>query len=334
MPTPFELRQARLVAEARRQAVTYGQALAARLWAHGFLPDKSRLYAIDRWGPEAYLSDLQREMTRVINGPYSQILNNKLIFNEVFGNVVPIVDICGYTNGQRFEGHLPDEGEVFAKPVGGGGGNGVFRATIKNGSVAISGRRQSRQEFVADLLARGKDYILTEAVKLHPELSQFYDSTTNTLRVLMMRSPDTGEGFVSTAVLRVGTKESGAVDNFSRGGISFWIDVGSGLIGGGWRKNGGRTDVHPDTGMRITGRSVPMWDEVVAICHRAFDRFRHLRYVGWDIIVTSDGPVVLEGNHYSDVNLLQVHEPLLADERVRGFYDYHGILDWRPTEAL
>ena len=27
-------------------------------------------------------------------------------------------------------------------------------------------------------------------------------------------------------------------------------------------------------------------------------------------------------------------KPLLIDDRVRAFYDHHGILDWQPTETL
>jgi Sugar-transfer associated ATP-grasp len=77
-----------------------------------------------------------------------------------------------------------------------------------------------------------------------------------------------------------------------------------------------------------------MWDDVVQICRKAFAHCRGMNYVGWDIIVTPNGPVVLEGNYFSDVNLLQVHRPLLSDERVHGFYDHHGILQWQPTQAL
>jgi hypothetical protein len=43
------------------------------------------------------------------------------------------------------------------------------------------------------------------------------------------------------------------------------------------------------------------------------------------VVVTEDGFRILEGNNFSDVNLLQIHGPLLKDERVAAFYSRHGI---------
>lgn len=60
-------------------------------------------------------------------------------------------------------------------------------------------------------------------------------------------------------------------------------------------------------------------------------RLSFLPYVGWDVVVTERGHAVLEGNHYCDVNLLQVHGPLLRDERVRALYARHGVLSRPPV---
>jgi len=35
---------------------------------------------------------------------------------------------------------------------------------------------------------------------------------------------------------------------------------------------------------------------------------------------------VIEGNAFSDTDLLQTHEPLLADDRVRRFFEHHGVV--------
>jgi cell division septal protein FtsQ len=49
--------------------------------------------------------------------------------------------------------------------------------------------------------------------------------------------------------------------------------------------------------------------------------------VGWDVLVDATGEsVILEANRNSDVNLLQVHGGLLAEPRIRQFYQVVGLL--------
>jgi len=56
--------------------------------------------------------------------------------------------------------------------------------------------------------------------------------------------------------------------------------------------------------------------------------FSHLwQYVGWDIILSSEGvPMVIEGNRATDVDIMQIHEPLLSDPRRRRFYEHHTVI--------
>jgi hypothetical protein len=44
-------------------------------------------------------------------------------------------------------------------------------------------------------------------------------------------------------------------------------------------------------------------------------------------------PVILEANGNSDVNLLQVHGGLLADPRIRRFYQAFGVLGTRANRS-
>jgi hypothetical protein len=50
-------------------------------------------------------------------------------------------------------------------------------------------------------------------------------------------------------------------------------------------------------------------------------------------VVTEDGFRILEGNKYPDVHILQVHRPLLADDRIRAFYRRHGVIGGMTGEA-
>ena len=56
-------------------------------------------------------------------------------------------------------------------------------------------------------------------------------------------------------------------------------------------------------------------------------------YVGWDVAITDQGPVVIEANANPHVDLLQCHGPFLAnDPRVLNFYYQRGAVphsSWR-----
>ncbi len=216
------------------------------------------------------------------------------------------------------------KGPFFAKPACGDRGRGIVRGCFEGDSVRLNGRLLGRMEFQAQLAATGEPYILTAAVEQHPEMASFFPETVNTVRVLMMREPS-GEAFVADAVLRLGTSSSGGVDNFSKGGLSFSIDTAVGKIGQGRRKTGAVFENHPDTGAPVSGCFIPHWLVVIDCCHAAMVQQPGLQYVGWDVVVARDGPVLIEGNNKSDVNLIQAHRPLLANSRVRSFYERHGL---------
>jgi glutathione synthase/RimK-type ligase-like ATP-grasp enzyme len=52
----------------------------------------------------------------------------------------------------------------------------------------------------------------------------------------------------------------------------------------------------------------------------------YLPRLGWDVLPTDDGFVVLEANAHAATRTVQVHRPLLRDERVRRFYEHHDCL--------
>jgi hypothetical protein len=62
---------------------------------------------------------------------------------------------------------------------------------------------------------------------------------------------------------------------------------------------------HPVTGVEFVGRQVPCWDEVTALAEKAHRVASDRVLVGWDIAVTPDGPILLEGNSYPDVHYPQ-----------------------------
>jgi hypothetical protein len=83
------------------------------------------------------------------------------------------------------------------------------------------------------------------------------------------------------------------------------------------------SDDHPETRAPIAGVEVPRWQEVRRLALGLCEALPFLRYVGWDIAVTAEGPVVIAGNAHPSLRLFQFYGSLLEDGPVRRFSDEH-----------
>jgi hypothetical protein len=53
---------------------------------------------------------------------------------------------------------------------------------------------------------------------------------------------------------------------------------------------------HPDSGFHIADFRLPLFDEMVAFVDTVARVVPQIQYVGWDIVIGPDGPVLVEGN--------------------------------------
>ncbi|WP_254863553.1 sugar-transfer associated ATP-grasp domain-containing protein [Halovivax gelatinilyticus] len=308
-----------------------------RLWRNGFLSEAGALFDLPDGNTDRYLSNYERDVkTIAINGPSGRVLDDKLLFHHLlspaFDRHLPRLYYYLTPEGAHPIDAAVDERDplsaaasagrsLVVKPRTGGGGDGV---TVLE-PVELAGTT------VEELAANGTgDRLLCECVEQGRYADAIYPGSVNTIRVLTMIDPRTSEPFVARAVHRFGTEASAPLDNWSRGGVSARVDAETGQMGPcASRTDEGEpvwTDRHPETGERVAGRSVPNWARVVDALTDVAASYPALPYVGWDVVVDEDpGVTIIEGNRYSDVNMLQTHGPLLDDPRVRRFYEHHGI---------
>lgn len=72
-------------------------------------------------------------------------------------------------------------------------------------------------------------------------------------------------------------------------------------------------DRHPRTNAQIRWRKIEQWPAVVTLAQAAHRAFIDRTVIGWDIALTDDGPIVIEGNAYPDTHFLQrVHRRLIG----------------------
>lgn len=323
-----------------------------RLWCyrHGFYSYSGVIYELDRRSVDRYLSDLERRKATAINQAHWKVAQLKLAFNRVLahshphlltdvvatiqdGEVYPLPSAASTaaTPGELLD-DMADGSRLIAKPAGGWAGSGIFSFGLREEGFTLDGEPVDR-EALARRLGDLDGYIVERAVGQADYAASIYPHSANTLRIVTMIDPETREPFVGAAVHRFGTDESRPVDNWSAGGVCAAIDVETGVLGPATAKpkSGSPTFLreHPDTGTAIEGSVIPEWDTVRADVLSVAAEYRHLwRYLGWDVVVTDESGsfAVLEANARPDVDLMQIHEPLLDDPRVKRFYRYHGVI--------
>src|SRR5205814_2368486 len=67
----------------------------------------------------------------------------------------------------------------------------------------------------------------------------------------------------------------------------------------GWHRH------HPTTYARIEGARLPFWEKTKRLAVQAHALFSDRLAIGWDIAITGEGPVIIEGNRGPDMDLMQ-----------------------------
>ena len=108
------------------------------------------------------------------------------------------------------------------------------------------------------------------------------------------------------AALRVGNGVY-EVDNFHKGGMGVSIDTRTGkLKGNAIDKDLNEYKLHPTTRMYFNKFEIPYWNEVRKMVLDAALVNKKIKVVGWDVAITKNGPVLVEGNRRPGFDLVQV----------------------------
>lgn len=335
--------------------------LRRRLWLlrHGFTSPCGKLYDFDDNGQEAYLSELQRyRLFRATNGEHRYLLDDKLSQHWMLADhpenrptAFGVIDrgfVHGVAGGD-LEGDpipvsdwLPDavrtQEKLVLKQLRGSGGKEVLVCAYDEG-YTLDGEPVTERT-LCEAAKQLSGYLVTEHVTQHAYADSLYPHATNTMRLLTIWDEQAGELLTPVAVHRIGTDRSRPVDNLSVGGLSAEIDFETGeLSRAAQLPFSGEVpwySAHPDTGAPIEGERVPKWETVRSTVEQFAMETTNIPIIGWDILVDESGvPVVIEANTGTDVQLLQVHQPLLDDPRVAEVLSrYLPEIEGQPDRAV
>lgn len=308
----------------------------------GYTADQSYIYDFEHNDRHEYLSEFDWYRSRYINEPFEPMLNNKIITTEVLKHYVDVPRVLLLKNKgsmvsleyEQADGYRTDDDvlelmrehdSLFMKPLAAGKGKGVHRLEMIDGRPAVDGAIMSQEEFHSFLDA-DDGWFLSEGVHQHPYLDAIYDKTTNTIRLITLRDPDSGDYKVFFAVQRIGTSETIPVDNGSKGGLVARIDLETGELSEARSIQAlGSHDVHPDSGAPIKGVVVPGWNDIKEQILDLARHFPFMSFIAWDILVTEDGFSIIEANTSSGVNIIQLWGPQ-RDGELGDFYRAHGAI--------
>jgi hypothetical protein len=200
-------------------------------------------------------------------------------------------------------------GDLVAKPSCGERGKGFFCVSREGAVRDESGAEIDRQVFARTVLTYkhplGKfGYLVQSALAPHPEMVELTGiDTLSSVRIVTALAG--GEPHVIESFLKI-PGSGRLIDNFlsgSRGTMIARFDPrdgrlanATGLMRPGFRHVLESASVHPTTRKQIAGRTLPLWREALDIAFRASMSHPRSVAIGWDVALSSQGCVILDGN--------------------------------------
>jgi len=231
------------------------------------------------------------EFQKIANPPNERIiLDDKRLFYKKYKEFF-IHDLYSLEelkqNPTIIDALLTKEKKVVLKEASGKCGAGVKICHTEN----------LHSESLLKMMQEGEFDILETYIKQHSQMQELSPSAVNTIRIFTQIRKG---GQYEVLGCRIRISVNCEVDNLAAGNLAAPIDKKTGIING----PGVYSDitkapesVHPITDVSIVGFQIPYWEEILTMVKIASLKHPQNRSIGWDVVLTENGPGLLEGNH-------------------------------------
>lgn len=210
----------------------------------------------------------------------------------------------------EFAARFTDAKRIMYKPIAGHRGQGAEAFYVNAENVRE----------VYQTLSTYPEGVVEGYVVQHPKMASLCPSSVNTIRVVTLSSNSKPVikgtrkyADIAYTSLRVGGGNS-IVDNFHSGGMCAAIDMETGkLCTNAADMEGHVFEAHPVTGTVFKGFEIPFYKETMELILKTIKEKKIEGYLGWDIAITENGPVLIELNDRPGVVLLST--PWAADKK-------------------
>lgn len=285
---------------------------------------------------EYYLYDFEKSkakdafMTRQLTNRYYAVINTrkfrkildkknlsyKVLKKYYKRDLICIKEENDINNFYKF---IRNKDKFILKPFSGHSGNGIE-------ILKVSDFKSKKELF--DYTLEKAPYVAEELIKQSNELGKFHINSVNTIRVVTFYYKE--DVSILWTFLRVGAHGS-AVDNMGASGFGAFIDPETGIIisdGIDWLGN--KEEFHPDSKIKFKGFQIPKWDKLLETVKNLASEISEMHCIGWDLALTNDGWVLVEGNARPQCVTVQTY----TKKGVKDIYDKMYTLIKEEKEML
>ena len=225
-----------------------------------------------------------KESTRILSDKWETYC----LFNKFFKREAILIGGDGKKNrdeeAKRLSDFLKKKGKLIVKPQRGSFGRDIRIITANE--TAEEEIEQLINDYQKGIIAEEVIEQVDSLVSLHPE-------SVNTLRIHTICYNEEVEVF--HPYLRIGRGKN-CVDNAGSGGLFTSCDPKTGEVLSVVDEFGHSFTEHPDNGISLVGFTIPCWEEAFEMARLLARQLPGLHYAGWDLALTKDGWVLVEGN--------------------------------------
>jgi len=218
---------------------------------------------------------------------FRKILDNKNLSYEVLKKYYKreMVCISDRSHKDEFKKFVKNIDRFILKPLNGHSGDGIEIIDVNKFKTI-----NDLFEYTSSKIP----YVAEELIKQSKDLGCFHEQSVNTIRVVTFQYK--GDIAILWTFLRTGQGDH-EVDNMGALGVGARIDEKTGkIISDGVDWKGAKVKVHPDSKIQFKGFQIPRWNELIEFVKGLAGEISGMHCVGWDLALTDDGWVLVEGN--------------------------------------
>lgn len=278
--------------------ILFDMAKCALLYGSGYMDYfEFEFYLLNKEERKTYLTgkynnDIVKKYNKKEDWHY---LDDKGEFNKIFKKYLgrEFIDLRE-ASFKEFKEFISDKDKIVCKPIDNCGGKGIDIITIDKSKL----KNEYNTLKIYNAIMKKEQYVLEEYIYQHKDLNKLYSGSVNTIRIISFLDKY-GEAHILSTILRIGN--NGKVDNFSSGGMYTFVNEEGIVYVPAIDEKGNIYYIHPSTHENIVGFKIPHYEEILPFIRKISKVVPSIRYVGWDIVITEKGIVVVEGNQYPGI---------------------------------